>query len=469
MKRKNYQSLETEGRRLLTLASDCWSSASSIRRRRRRCRDFAFGRQWLDPVSYRDRIMTEHEWIIEQGGNPMQNNLIGRLVRNVLGVFRKRMDEARPDLSAEQKQIEERNNMKELYCRTMQDFLLSGMAVHRKWFGLREGTQGIWTNAVSPEVFFFNSDSRDPRGWDLTVVGQWHTVDFRGWCSEFVRTPDEYENALTLFPDGTGRQRIAEIWRREQRPRMLVHDPGEGRVYVYDVGETDDRLFKRNGLRSANGVWRRCWFLDDVWRFYFVAEDGTLLMQGDSPYIHGGHPYIVKFYPFIDGEIHSFVEDIIDQQKYTNHLITMYDWAVRASAKGVLLVPEGSVADQDMDQLCENWSRFDGVIRYKAKAGEAEPHQVAAGGKFPGISELLSIQLKMLEDVSGVTGTLQGNLSASTVSGTLYSQQTENALTSLRDLLSTFDSFIADCRRLDKLLLRQAPLAGYQNDNITVS
>ena len=43
-----------------------------------------------------------------------------------------------------------------------------------------------------------------------------------------------------------------------------------------------------------------------------------------------------KAYPFIDGEIHSFVADVIDQQRYTNRLITLNDWVIRASAKGVL-------------------------------------------------------------------------------------------------------------------------------------
>ncbi len=50
----------------------------------------------------------------------------------------------------------------------------------------------------------------------------------------------------------------------------------------------------------------------------------------------------------------------------------------------------------------------------------------------------------MLEDVSGVNGALQGNLANNSISGTLYNQQTQNALISLSDLLDTFASFISE-------------------------
>ena len=76
-----------------------------------------------------------------------------------------------------------------------------------------------------------------------------------------------------------------------------------------------------------------------------LTPQGDVLRSGRSPYRHGSHPFVFKAYPFIDGEIHSFVSDIIDQQKYANRLISMYDWILRASAKGVLLFPEGALPE----------------------------------------------------------------------------------------------------------------------------
>ncbi len=40
------------------------------------------------------------------------------------------------------------------------------------------------------------------------------------------------------------------------------------------------------------------------------------------------------FYPMIDGEIHSFVEDIIDQQHNINWLMTLNDRMLSQAAKG---------------------------------------------------------------------------------------------------------------------------------------
>ena len=61
------------------------------------------------------------------------------------------------------------------------------------------------------------------------------------------------------------------------------------------------------------------------WHCRFYAPGGELLDEYDSPYGHGMHPFMVKMYPLIDGEVHSFVEDVVDQQRYINRLITLMD------------------------------------------------------------------------------------------------------------------------------------------------
>ena len=153
-----------------------------------------------------------------------------------------------------------------------------------------------------------------------------------------------------------------------------------------------------------------------------------------------------KAYPFIDGEIHSFVSNVIDQQRYTNRLITMYDWIMRASAKGVLLFPEECLPDDmSIEDVADEWARFNGVIMIKQpKTGTALPQQVANNATQIGISELLNMQLKFFEDISGVNGAIQGKPGYSGMSASLYNQQTQNATMSLLDLLDTYSSFIRD-------------------------
>ena len=194
----------------------------------------------------------------------------------------------------------------------------------------------------------------------------------------------------------------------------------------------------------------------EEWRLSIIDQSGRVLHRCRTPYRHHSHPYVVKAYPYIDGEIHSFVSDIIDQQKLTNRLISMYDWVLRASAKGVLLFPEGALPDGvDITDIAEEWGRFNGVIVYRPRSGVPLPQQVSSKSVDIGITELLEIQMKMMEDISGVNGALQGKLDNNSMSGTLYNQQTQNSLTALADLMCSYEDFVAAATRKDLDILQQ--------------
>ncbi len=196
--------------------------------------------------------------------------------------------------------------------------------------------------------------------------------------------------------------------------------------------------------------------MDDYWYFYHLTPTGEILLEGETPYEHKSHPYVFKAYPYIDGEIHSFVSDVIDQQRYTNRLITLYDWIMRASAKGVLLFPEECKPDwMDLDDIADEWSRFNGVIAIKTKNTAVLPQQISNNSTNIGISELLNLQLKLFEEISGVNGALQGKPGLSGTSASLYSQQTQNATTSLLDLLESFSQFVIDAAYKDVKNMQQ--------------
>lgn len=408
---------------MLRLAMTCHNAGRDFRTERKRNKDYAYGRQWNDVIAPGGVKMTEEEYIYSQGNVPLKNNLIRRLVRNVLGVFRSRLQKSMETWDEADRQRAGRNGMTALYARGMEEFLISGMVVHRKWLGRRGGEQGVWTESVSPEAFFYDPDARDVRGTDMTVVGQLHELAADRFCTAFARSPEEYR-ILEKRMAGRTHITVAEIWRSEAT------------------------LLRREGQ----------WQADNVWKYAYVTEEGEILREGYSPYRHGGHPFIFTAYPFIDGEIHSFVGDLLDQQRYTNRLITLYDWVIRASAKGVLLFPEEGIPDKgNIMEIADQWSRFNGVIVYKANTGVPLPQQVSGNNMHIGIGELLDIQMKMMEDVSGVSGALQGRLESRGMSGTLYNQQTENSLTSLRDMLDTFDTFISDSISLERILAKTHP------------
>ena len=452
---------------LLTRAQACWGAAAGFRSERERNKRFTYGDQWGDRVELDGVWMSEEDVIRSQGNIPLKNNLIRRLVRNVLGVFRGRWvsprcesrDPAERCGAATMQQLldynMELNRMEEVYARSMEEFLISGMVVHKKWYG-RKGTRvDCWTDTVSPEHFFADFGTRDFRAWDMELIGEIHDLTAARLCAQFGADEEECQ-WLTRLSEG-GRCRVYEIWHRAHRFGYRCYDPASGRIFRvaaadYSQVEKENERRRHDGIAPIETKWSS-W---EEWHYMFCGPSGEVLSEGVSPYAHGSHPYIFKAYPFIDGEIHSFVGDIIDQQKLTNRLISMYDWILRASAKGVLLFPEGALPEGvTIDDIADEWGRFNGVIVFRPKAGMPLPQQVSSKATDIGITELLDIQMKMMEDISGVNGALQGKLDNGSMSGTLYDQQTRNSLSALADLLRSYDDFIREGVVKDASNIRQ--------------
>lgn len=480
-----------------------------FRQDRERNKRYVYGDQWSDIVCVNGKKMREEEYIMQQGNIPLKNNLMRRLVRNVIGTYRKQSTE--PTCIArdrdEQKLGETMstvlqynmglNRMSELYARTMEEFLISGMIVHRKYFGWRDNKEDCWTVNVQPNNFFIDTNMRDFRMWDCTCLGEIHDEDFNEICSRFADSPEDYtrlaeiyaiardKGALTqvweqfgysrgsneidfLVPKDESRCRVIEVWRKETKPRYRCHDWNNGEIFKIELGDLQTMVIDENQKRIRDGLSRGMaqndialieaeWFIDSYWYFYFLSPQGDILAEGESPYAHKSHPYVFKAYPFIDGEIHSFSADVIDQQRYTNRLITLYDWIMRASAKGVLLIPEDCLPKgTSPEDFADTWSKFNGVILYKPSTKHsAVPQQIASNSTNIGINELLNLQLKFFEDISGVNGALQGKPGYSGMSASLYNQQAENATTSLIDLLDTFNEFIREAAYKDVKNIQQ--------------
>lgn len=453
---------------LLARAQNSWNAMSQYRRDRDRCKRFTYGDQWSDIVESSGGLMSEEAEMRSHGRTPLKNNLIRRLVRNVLGVFRDRY--AQPACIARdgseslqamtmQKLLRynaELNRMGEIYARTMEEFLISGMCVHKKWYGRKGRLTDCWTDFVQPDKFFVDMNGRDFRGWDISLIGEIHDMTPATLLATFAGSEEKRDRLLKCYGGLADRAydricRVWEIWERTYPVRWHCHDRVTGRCWKVGV-ELYPAVRAENGRRRKEGIpeVETHWYVDDEWRWSFVTPGGMVIDSGVSPYRHGGHPYVFKAYPFVNGEIHSFVSDIIDQQKYTNRLISMYDWILKSSAKGVLLMPENALPKGvDLDAVAEEWSRFDGVIVFRPHAGEPLPQQISSKCTDIGVTELLNIQMKMMEDISGVNGALQGKLDSSSMSGTLYNQQTRNSLTALSDLMSCFDDFIRQCTAMD--------------------
>ena len=504
------QSKEHGNRRafdVLAEAQTYWNNMYRFREDRERNKRYNYGDQWKDNIKVDGKTMSEEEYIKSQGNVPLKNNLIRRLVNTVLGVYRQQAKE--PICTArdrdEQKLGEtmstilqcnmQLNRMQDVYARTMEEFLISGLIVHRKWFGWRNDKLDCWTDYVQPNNFFIDSNMRDFRGWDCSFIGEVHDISFETLCQKYAEGPEDCQRFREIYSwshdkrsyntymqqfgyslnknldffvcSDASRCRVIEVWRKESKPRYRCHDYNNGDVYKIDVEDYNAMVEEVNADRIRRGtsmgmsmeeipLVKAKWFMDDYWYYYFLTPFGDILKEGETPYEHKSHPYVFKAYPFIDGEIHSFVNDVIDQQRYTNRLITLYDWIMRASAKGVLLFPEECLPKgMDINDIADEWSRFNGVIAIKTKNAVQLPQQIANNSTNIGITELLNLQLKFFEEISGVNGALQGKPGWSGMSASLYSQQTQNATTSLLDLLESFSQFVIDAAYKDVKNMQQ--------------
>ena len=487
---------------ILLEAQRYYNNMDNFRKRRLRNKRYCYGDQWGDTIEFKSKCgftkrIREEDYIREQGSEPLKNNLIRRLVKNVLGVYRSQSKE--PTCNARDKDEKrygetmsvvlqcnrQLNRETELDARTMEEFLISGAAIYKKKYGWRRGRLDCWTDYVNPNNFFIDNNMRDFRGWDVSCLGEVHDITIGNVLREFAKSPAEARKLKEIYrlaanrdfviadctqrfgefdpktidfmnPSNPSLCRVIEVWRKESKPRYRCHDYNNGDDFKIDIEDKADIVDAENRDRIRRGMAAGMleediplidaeWFMDDYWHFYYLSPFGDILREGETPYAHGEHPYCFKFYPFIDGEIHSFVEDVIDQQRYVNRLITMYDFIMRASAKGVLLCPEDCLPDDmSWDDFCDEWSRFNGVVRYKPNKSGQVPQQVANNSTNIGIGDLLSYQLKFFEDISGVNGALQGKPGVSGTSGSLYAQQTQNATMSLLDILETFSQFIID-------------------------
>ena len=500
-----------EGRRafdVLLEAQRCWDAMGPFRRERHRMWRYVKGDQWGDYVTVEGETMTEEAYIKKQGNVPLKNNLMRRLVRNVTGVYRDQNKEPTCVARDRDEQVYgetfstllqyngQINNLNELHARGFEEFLTSGAIVHRKWAGWNgdEPKYDCWTDAVGLNTFFIDSSMRDVRGWDVSMLGEVHDIDIGILFNKYAHSPEDHkrlreiyhnahnrsylknyceifghhklENYDFLFTNDPTRCRVIEVWRRENKPRYRCHDFNSGELFKIEIEDKAELVDAVNAERIARGVAAGMpeddiplieaeWFMDSYWYYYHLTPFGDILEEGETPYNHKSHPYVFKFYPFVDGEVFSYVSDFLDQQRYTNRLVTLYDWIMRASSKGVLLVPEEAIGTMDIEEIADEWSRFNGVIAIKTKNGVPMPQQIANNAVNIGISELLNIQLKFFEDISGVHGALQGKAAASGTSGTLYAQQAHNATTSLLDLLESYSTFVVDSAYKDLSNIQQ--------------
>ena len=448
--------------RVLHAAYQAWMNAAGLRRARLRNKRFTYGDQWSDLVKDENGcVKTEGERLAEQGCENITNNLIRQLVKTIVGRFRsqyiKHDDKATP--TSLTRAISD-NELDELDSRALEEFLISGCCIQRIDMDHAPGdSEHVTVHNVNINKLFVNA-IEDPRCWDCELIGQLHDLNIAqllrrvaggnqrkaAWVRRLytdgaterladftTRLGADSQLGKDFWHASDGKCRAIEVWTLESREVIVCHNRREGTLSI-EPANTVHRLRNRPDVTTR-------WDIATVWHCRWFSPMGDLLAEYDSPWPHGSHPFVIKLYPLTDGEVHGMVEDIIDTQKHVNRMISLLDQIMRSSAKGVLLFPETALPEGwTWEQARQCWSRANGLLPYNPSLGSAKPEQIIANGSNNNAFQMIELQMKLFEEISGVSGALQGK-NPTVNSANIYQLQSENASIALSDVFETFEAF----------------------------
>ena len=488
---------ETSGMQMTVNTADIqvykqdWDSLEDFRERYRRVCKFHRGDQWSDMTTNdAGETVTEETYIREQGRLPLKQNIMRPLAKSLEGLFRSEKSKSivvsRLDNSAEQEKMLSNalqyalqvNMMREVDARTFDLFILSGMPIQKIGYDFvpKFGRYDIVIDYIDPQYIFFNSDIKDIRLNDLRRIGQIHDVTLEELYVHFAKneadkqalrsiyggiskwefnvayglTQDRGEDLDFLTPHEQHKCRVIEVWEKKAVDIIEYWDKSDGSEGYWELGL--DRLIEINNERvnlyTANGIPEEDWLLIEYdqtvgfkWFYKYLSPLGHVLRQGETPYEHGSHPFVMYPYPLINGEVWGPLEDIIDQQKYINRLITMWDFIMGTSAKNTLVVDKNSLAGQSIEDIATDWRTIGGVIALDLKNGAQMPQEY--GGKMAniGITELIGMQLKWMQDISGVQPAMQGQSGNSGTPASKFAMEINQSTLNNKDIMETFQSF----------------------------
>ena len=474
-----------------------WSAMDKARKDRERNVRYGMGDQYSDMIiDENGRRITEKQHILNQGRVPIAHNLIRGNVNTILGQFRSNQtepscvardrDEAKlGEMMSVAIQYEyQQNKLWELDSRTLHEYLHSGAAIHRvnvAW-DMNRQEKGVKVDMVHFNRFFFNGNTEDPRGHDITVMGELMDIPLSELLNVFCKGDKEKALRLSKYYNQTldndhvesaysfTRERINNLsffmgerslcrvivgWEIESKERLQVHDYLTGEDFITELDQKNaiDRInAQRISEALSQGVIPEDvatmdyeWVVDRFWYVRYLTPSGEVLYEGETQFNHKRPPYVVKLSIF-DGQIYSFVSDLIDLNRGVNRMATLVDFIISSSPKGVMVFPEEALGLMSKEEVEQQYKAPGGVIFAKLKnTGDAgKPFTLSQNATNVGAYDLLNLYMSSMKDVSGVYSALQGQKAAAGTPASLYAQQTEQSSINILDMMETFKSFRQD-------------------------
>ena len=491
---------------LLRRAEQAWDSHYDRRKRRLRNIMYVWGDQWGDLIKMSNgEWITEREAMQRKKQVPLQNNHLIKIVNTLTGLYAK--SSTLPVCFARQKGADtksqmmtnalqtnwETNEERELMVDRFTEMIVGGVAVTCEEWSTKDGVEDSYTYPVNPSYFFWESKMGDVREWDASMVGEIRDYTLAELAAEVAESAYDYDTLERLYspwlrgnqaaattqatnrhkawnlswnqPASNNLCRTYHVWTREVKLRYRCVDPADTEQPLYRVDKGDlaavEAINKqRIRLAMEAGLVKNGMTLDEIkekaslieytaiydqyWHFEMLSPWGDVLVEYDTPYEHGSHPYVWRSFHFVNGDIVPFISSVIDQNRYINRLIMMKDMMMAASAKGLRFIPSTMIPD-DMtrDEFMKQCTEIGGTIFWKPdpKNPNAVPQFFTNNSQDAGFSELLSMEVQFINEITAVSEALQGKTPANGTAASRYAMETENSTTAVASLMHKFGAF----------------------------
>lgn len=489
---------------LLQRCNQAWMNLENMRKTRQRVLNYVFGDQWGDIVEYKNGRYTEREFMRRRGSVPLTNNIMISIYNSLTGLYAKQGTEplafARTRdaqwlsdmMSATLQANWQDTNMADLLSTCFGEYLCGGVAVARETFEERDQVLDSYTDTYNPNYVFWEGGN-DVRHTDLDLIGVLHDISSEELVFRFSRlgfTRDELMDIFSQQPacgynESTylqqndknnldyvsfsnaaelGKSRVIEVWTRCIKERYQCYDPiaqsAGNALFRCELNDIDGvketnrqrkKLYDEEGIEEEQRAYISFERIQDLyWKYTYMAPDGTVLCEDETPYDFKKHPFSIKLYPFVNGEIHPLMGNIIDQNRFINRLIVMHDMAVRSAAKGITLVPNENVPDNMTPQdFADEFTSYDGIIFYDTNRinPNLRPEVITSNATQIGTTELLQMEINLIQQISNVSGALQGKTPSAGTSASRYAMETQNSTVALYKVLQDFTTFAENIAR----------------------
>lgn len=504
---------------LLTRAENAWQALYDLRKRRERNINYCFIDQWSDWVyDEKGKLVRESSRIAKRtGGVALQNNHLIKIVHSLSGLYSKQSTEPvcfarspncdeKADVMTNALQANWQNNMMpDILVSEMEEMLYGGMSVVMEEWTTINGVEDAYTFVIEPSHFYFESAGIDPLHRDVELIGHFEDYSLGALAARFARSKYDYKQLEYIYAPYIARQqsilpngqqtdklkdpywdvsdrdmcRVYHVWTKEHKLRYRCKDIMDFDQPLYRIepeqlplvtAENEARLAQAEAAGMAREdvpLIEYTPVFDTYWHYQALAPGGLILEEYDSPYEHGSHPYTFKIYEYINGDVIPYMSPVIDQQRYINRLVTLFDIVIQASAKGITMIPKSCVPNNMTEaEFARSIRETGNFIFYDDKEGRSmnKPEVVVSNTNMTGITDMLQLQLGFIPDITSVSEALQGKTAKSGTSASRYALESQNSTTSVSALLLKFGSFEQQVAEKKMQVIHQY----YREGNISV-